>query len=580
MGIGSSVPLKDELKRKTMRTSELIQRILSWMLKESNLLDYYALASPKECSNYVMFTADNLDSLFKDIQLQPIRDQKGAIYFRKIDELKQMPIELEKKRKETCYHIAYFFIRILQVFAALALSVMDTEIPSTFAALESQVEKRKDAKYISPEEFKQLPLFGPKQQQQKRSFWGGSIAPSSALYIKDANYAILNRYLTSQTDGYLHLYDESIATGIKITQDSLIAKRFAFVYKMTDSLGKKQELVAHLTMQSLGGDIEQEYLVKLDRFYLNGNPYPYVSEELKFRGPAGTDPMYRSQTIPRYMKNQFFKILGKPTDDDASDSKTIKSYKDLPKDIDPRFQIQDVWRSLSANPPVKAYCVARALQLLSPEAIYDTSLKQAARSSICNTKFVLQQTESVPKPGSSVTSSLNLLSLNLLFFDVLENTIPSVRTEQKQEYRDFLNFLRNLYEEGTEEANKDIKNIHKNVLEIRDKTNPILCAGKTGPLFTKDSKTVSDLRSVAKQMIDRQITHTANVVKVLEQLFIIKEGQSLLLRPEIQEGGMEAVNKVAEVARKVLVSYYGDCEKLYRNGVIIAASRKNAFKDE
>jgi hypothetical protein len=97
MGIGSSVPLKNDLKRKTLRTSELIQRILGWMLKESNLLDYYALASPTECKQYVMFTADNLDTLFKDIQVTPLKDNKdnkGRIYFRKSSELSKMPDEI------------------------------------------------------------------------------------------------------------------------------------------------------------------------------------------------------------------------------------------------------------------------------------------------------------------------------------------------------------------------------------------------------------------------------------------------------------------------------------------------------
>lgn len=578
MGIGSSVPLKDELKRKTVRTSELIQRILGWMLKESNLLDYYALASPTECKKYVMFTAENLDSLFKDIDIQPVRDQKGRIYFRKVTELLQMPAELDKKRTENCYHIAYFFIRILQVFAALALSVMDTEVPASFAILESQAEKKKNTGYISPEEFKQLPLFSPKQQE-KRSFWGGAIGRRSGVYITDSNYALLNKYLTQDTGGYYELYDQDkdgeVKTGIRISEGSLLAKRYVFIYKGKDALGKSIELLSHITMTATVANSYESYRVKLDKFYLNGDLYSYKSDEVTFRGPIGGDPTYNHQILPRYIKNEFIKVLGKPLHSDASDVKTFKKADDLPKDIDPKFQVKEIWKYLGQKPPVKAYCVARALQLLSPEAIYDSSLKQAARTSICNTKFALQETDSVPKPGSSVTSSASILSLNLLFFDSLEKTIPSVRN--KQEYKDFLNFLRNLYEERTEGVEKELTNIHKNIDGIRETVNPTLCAGKRGPLFTKDVGTAKELRSVASELINRQILHTANVVKVLEQLFIIREGQSLLLRSEIQDGGIEAVNKVAEMARKLLVNYYGDCEKLYRDGVVLAASRKNTF---
>jgi hypothetical protein len=575
MGVGSSVPLKNELKQKTMRTSELIQRILSWMLKESNLLDYYALASPTECKKYVMFTAENLDSLFKDIQLQPVRDQKGKIYFRKITELVQMPEELERKRKENCYHIAYFFIRILQVFAALSLSVMDTEIPASFAVLESQAERKKNTRYMSPEEFKALPLFASKQQpqQQKRGFWGGAIAHTSRFYIRNKNYSILNRYLTTEGNGYFQLFDEGRATGLRISEDSLMNNRYVFIYKGTDSLGKKIELLAYLTMRYEEEGIQSKYYVKLDKFHLNSTPYPYVHDEVLFKG-ADT-PEYNNQTLPRYIKNEFIRVVGKPLHSNASNVKTLKSAEDLPKDIDPKFQIREIWKVLGQKPPVKAYCVARALQLLSPESIYDSSLKQAARTSICDTKFPLQDTSSVPTPGKSVTSSASILSLNLLFFDVLENTIPSVRN--KDEYKGFLNFLRNLWEENLDVVDKEILDIHKNIDGIRETMNPKLCAGKTGPLFTKDPQAAKELRSTAGELINRQIVHTANVLKVLEQLFVIREGQSLLLRQEIQEGGIEAVNNVAEVARKLLVSYYGDCEKLYRLGVVSAAERSAVF---
>lgn len=577
MGIGSSVPLKNELKRKTFRTSELIQRILGWMLKESNLLDFYALASPTECKKYVMFASDNLDALFKDIQIYPLKDNKGRIYFRKIDELKQMPADLEKKRSENCYHIAYFFIRILQVFAALALSVMDTEIPNSFAILEAQAEKKKDTKYVSPEEFKQLPLFATKQEQ-KKSFWGGAITAGSRLYIKDQNYSILNKYLTSQGDGYLYLYDDVKTTGIRISEIDLLAGRYVFSYKTTDSAGNPQEIIATLNMVYSAQNGEQKYDARLDKFYLNGKAYhAYIPADIDFTGPTGSDPKYKLQTIPRYIKNQLYRILGKPTEDDASDVKTIKSASNLPKDIDPKFKVPEIWKSIGQQPPIKAYCVARALQLLSPEAIYDTSLKQAARTSICNTKFALIETASLPKPEQSILSSSSLLSLNLLFFDVLENTIPSIKNKEK--YRDFLNFMRTLYEERTNLAAKEITNIHRNVEGIQEKTNPVLCDGKSKPLFTKDREVARLLRNQVSQLLDRQVVHTANVVKVLELLFKIEEGKPLVLQPKVQEEGMEEVNRIAEIARNLLVSYYSDCEKIYRDGVIIARDRKNAFQE-
>ena len=584
MGIGSSVPLKEELKRKTSKTSELLQRILGWMLKESNLLDFYALASPTECNKYVIFTAENLDVFFKDISVQPVdKDGKGVLHFRKIDELKQLPTNIDNERKENCYKIAYFFIRILQVFAALALSVMDAEIPASFTALEAEAAKAKNSKYVSSEEFKKIPLFLSKQKQEQAKrrfgFFGGSIAASSRFYIQNQNYSLLNRYLTHDSGtSTFQLIDDGAPTGIRISEDALQRNKYGFLYKGKDALGKDVELVGYLEMRyEPQPDVTKEHFhVKLYKFNVNGKDIPYPTNEHLFQGQVGADPKFNNQTLARFIKNEFSNVLGKPLSGDASNVKTIKDAKDLPRDIEPRFQVPELWKSLGRQPPIKAYCVARALQLLSPEAIYDSSLKQAARTSICNTRFALQDTGSLPKSGQSITTSSNLLTLNLLFFDVLEKTIPSIRN--KQEYKDFLNTMRILYEERTERNDKEITNIYSNIGGIVEKTNPTLCAGRQGPLFTKNTKVASELRSYVQQLIDRQIKHTADVVRVLEMLFIIREGEALLLQPNIQEGGMEAVNQVAEVARKLLVGYYADCEKLYRDGVIVAAANKNSFQ--
>jgi hypothetical protein len=585
MGVGSSVPLRNDFKNKTIRTSELVEKILAWMLKESNLLDYYALASPTHCKEYVMFTADNLDSLFKDIDVVPLNDKKtNKIYFRKVSELKVMPAELEQKRRVNCYNIAYFFIRILQVFSALALSVLDTTIPQSYDEMLQQIRTSKNIKYISPEEFKTIPLLSrAKPEKKKWSFFGGSLAPGNPSHITNVNYKILNDYLSVEKGDTLQLYDETgRATGLFTTGANLRNNQYGFTLNDKDFSGKDATVAAsvRIDFQQLGG--EDIYTVFLFNIYLDAKEVKkdkYEAKTATFKKPTGSvlHPTYYTRTIPRYILAEFSKILGKPISDDASNVKTIKGIKNLPRDIDPKFQVREIWQSLSQKPPVKAYCVARALQLLSPEAIYDSSLKQSARTSICNTKFALQDTHSVPTPQQSITSSYGILSLNLLFFDVLENTVPSIK--EKEEYKNYLNILRVLYEERTELATEELRNLYSDIDGIKEKTNPTLCAGKTGPLYTKDKETARQLRSYATQLMDRQLVHTANVVKVLEQLFVIQEGKPLLLQPAVEDKGIEEVNRIAGVARQLLISYYSDCEKLYRDGVIAARDRKNTFQN-
>lgn len=153
MGVGASVPKKEALRfvktleGKDVNITDLLNKIFSWMLEKSDLLDYYALASPSECKLYVKSTEDALSMLFKTIQVQPEQDSKtGKIFFQKISTLKQIADGIqttddryraiaEPAQKRMCTQIAYYYLRILQIYSALALSVLDVSIPENYDSL-------------------------------------------------------------------------------------------------------------------------------------------------------------------------------------------------------------------------------------------------------------------------------------------------------------------------------------------------------------------------------------------------------------------------------------------------------------
>ena len=87
------------------------------------------------------------------------------------------------------------------------------------------------------------------------------------------------------------------------------------------------------------------------------------------------------------------------------------------------------------------------------------------------------------------------------------------------------------------------------------------------------------LRDNVRKMIDYQINHTANVVKILRKLFLlpIESGKSLQIHPRVLKNGMDEVNSIAEEARNLLIDYYSQCEILYRSGAEIMASNKSVF---
>jgi hypothetical protein len=80
-------------------------------------------------------------------------------------------------------------------------------------------------------------------------------------------------------------------------------------------------------------------------------------------------------------------------------------------------------------------------------------------------------------------------------------------------------------------------------------------------------------------MIDYQISHTANVVKVLQKLFIvpIQKGMPLQIHPRVRKYGMEELNVIAAEARNLLIAYYTECESLYRSAVELMGTKKDVL---
>jgi len=572
MGSGYSFPSREILSAESIKTSNVLDKIMNFMLTNTNLLDMYSLASPTECRKYALFTAKTMENFFKEINLHPLKGEDGKFYFQRLDTIQKLPEEFYKEQKRNCLEIAYFFIRILQIFAALSLSVMDMEVPRYNSDLDRRVVEEK--KVVRPQDVLAVPFYqGKKQFAPPRLPWtGGAIPISSRMYIRDANYSILNRYLTADTSSYLQFYDGSFPTRIYISSDSIAPPTEPFLFfKGKRDDGKEVEIRARLNItvrRKEGG--ETEYQVLLAPIKIKG-----VDLDIKEVGPVsfvssfsrGDDPRFNNQTLPQYLQNVMKRILGKEGD--------IEKRKGIPSDVLPEFRVSDILSSLGSKPPIKAYCVARAIQLLSPESLYGD--KKTAKTQICNSGFKLLG-RNLPGADKPITSSKGILSLNLLFYSMLRNNLPSVSEEVEPKYRAFLQEIRTVFSEEAEikpiETAQDIKKVIEGIV---DKIPTTLCTKSRGPMYTKDLQVIRQLRSYAGRLLSRQLQHTSNVMNILKQLFVLSSTEPILIQPSVQAKGMDEVERIASLARDLLTAYYTDCEVIYREGVEYATGKREAF---
>ncbi len=128
MGFGQSKLMgppsitREQLLRSTANNREFINNLFKIMMEKLTPEDVLKLGRSQTCTNFVFMMADSIGQLFDDLRIRPSRKgDSGIILFEKVDTLKKKTAE----HRELCLFVAYFFIRIFQIFGAVAMTILD-----------------------------------------------------------------------------------------------------------------------------------------------------------------------------------------------------------------------------------------------------------------------------------------------------------------------------------------------------------------------------------------------------------------------------------------------------------------------
>jgi hypothetical protein len=228
------------------------------------------------------------------------------------------------------------------------------------------------------------------------------------------------------------------------------------------------------------------------------------------------------------------------------------------------LRITDIWKALAKDPPVKPHCMARAMQLLNLAAIRGDDSNAFSR--VCDTKFTLIKDGSLPEPGKSIASSYGIRALAMLFLNAIDGTADKLKSSS--EYQSFrIKFKRYFekYEEGFEEPSDPGK-----IEEVREKVMPF-CKENLDSAISLDKNMTGQLRSKVFQLQNRQAQHVSNCMELLFRLFDQKEIKAgrFALSDYVWQEGTEALAQITVETRDLLMSYYSDCEKTYKDGLFI-----------
>jgi hypothetical protein len=592
--------------------------IMNYILEHFNGADVLRLQDPAACKEFIVVGANSLKSLFFEMDVDPSTDPKGKVYFRKASDLtKPSP-----SRDITCVAIAYFYVRIVQIYVALAFTIIDD--PGLMPGRGTR------------------PVLGavvggpPVLPGRAAGYYarGGSAMSMSAdsLSLRGGAKSVtltVQQWATTgimgEVDPANGIYKFRTVTGI-VSGEGLFFKRLdtdsGIVFlRQEGTTGRIEDSTVRIFIKLIGEKVASE----------TESAKPSRIRILRaVRKTNSTSTPYDTVTFPQPPEFYLDSNLTKIADDKAS----YEGYQDLPRvfnkmlqDLaDPSIGVNNILkyksgtkvakkglaapaavgrgaalaqkvgstlRNAAGGPPELrvaaqfgilqsdkkplAHCIARSLQLLDIDSL-GSRIPASAKTHICQTTFTGAKTGYkiiVPEYSKSIASSVpGIASLNFLFF-VLEKSMK-LSSDTEVAYKMALNKLSKAFTGNDFVGTGSLS--AKSIDEIKPKPIAPCTAATTertlrGPGVTVARKGVNELWAY-------QMGHLKKVDALFNKLFArtdVRGTDRLVINDALLKGGIPAVNKIADEARVILVAYYVECERIYQTTVANLSSTTGAF---
>ena len=571
-----TMPTREEMLRVTDDGKYFIEHAFFFMSSQMNMRDFLLMVQPARCSEMIFLTAKALETSFQKYKIAPSRGKDGFVYFKKIDDFKgrcrgQMT---DSSTYSVCVTIAMFYVRIFQIYGALSLTILDVD-PLYYQQLGGAYLQDGDGAYLQDGggaySATQNGAYSATQQ-------GGKLRADDVLFV---DFEILRNYISMTSDENYYKFDGTqYPIYLNRNIDPLSDSRAAVTLELPRRAGQKKAPSIEFNLKIEKGP--NTYVFLLSDFKglekdINLLPAE-IGRSIRFTKGQGIGSGYtwHGLSIPKALERKVLDIVKNLGISDYKDGAKDGVNGQRDKEIDRQrylagekgvkepLQTAALWSIFTDRKYTKSHCVARAIQLVSSAAL-EKSVPPQIYSSICNEKF-LSGSGSLPGAGQSILKEKGIFVLHQLFYDTLNQITPIVSDQTRSKYENLRKVMALVF----------LNNPETSINQIADKASGTYCKdskkGKT--ILVREKGIITDLRNQARDMLLLQITHTAQVVNLLKELFILEKGKPVTLNPKLVEGGLGAVNVVADKARVLLVNYYGTCESKYQAGVqMIARAR-------
>jgi hypothetical protein len=563
------------------KVQQLPNQILHILFSQTDFKDLLALSSVEACPAYIFTTANALETLFQKLDVNPSIGKGGEILFAPVSRLAPGLIqskestaaqaERARKRNDICLNVAYYYIRIFQIYSALALSIMNTN-PVRRQVIPQKGKRngpslapfmRGGDRYLKQEE---PGVYGQRVEARWRTpYLQISNSPFKVLmnYFRFVStpqvnkiFLKLNEKVESSLGTFVIEWDptKTVLQGTYANNDKIesppVKVSIDYTSSNTAILMLNNEPIIEFTTSSgilgwivsegQGHDAKQRALASAIHDH-----FSEFREGAKEGRPVGQGRVGPAITGIVAGKSSFYAF------DDLK-----KLFEDYHKG-DPK---------LPEFP--KAYCIARAMTLMNPIFVEERLAGEPFRSQICSKTADNEALKFMPIPGTYFHKNIYFRSLVSLSYESYEYTTKEVNLIQSQEalkkLQDISLYFGKVYRIPGDETT--LKSLFTRQVAVKEFD---FCKADSVIYFTKekDDFRKAFLKTYVMPMLQFQNEHNVKVLALLKKMFDIEQG-TLKFSKEIVKGGLPAITAIGREAFQLLSSYYSKSEAFYMKGVL------------
>jgi hypothetical protein len=618
MGSGQSTLGSGEgYSQRATAAKKFADNILTLFFAKANLRRLLELHKLEECSKFVFTTADDLQKQFQKIQISPQLGKKGEILFAPIQELApglikqtatnaetiRLYTELTHSRNENCIHVAYFYVRVFQIYSALALTVINADPMRRRTGISAlKMAEPQRAALLGGQRGGAIPKTGKYGTLLRTSVLA---SPLSVLvsFLEPVGEASSTRQTLRLSDsrtglkGMLYLYWE-----YPVSKDGEL--NLEGIYKRTNGIEiptrinvKKEGNTIVFLLEGSTGNVSQVFTQGVDQVW----GFKYEVGE----GTSRNDPIPFYDNIQEvFADEETVAAAGQQVSvgQQAQPVGVIGTGQASASGFDGFDKLKKLFEDSSSGAKEfpKAYCIARAMTLLNP--IFASELPDKSQpyySQICKKVYDFEGEALMPRSGTNAKTNIYLRSIVSLYYDdykydKVKRTIKLTQTESgRSELQQLSREFAALYMMPTVGAETflaadDDKPGSSAMTQFRDIQ---ICAKKDTLIrIDQDQKGKEFLAALQGQVIGPMLAfqeeHTKKVNALLMKIFKVETLTSAGGKPEInlkitdavKSKGTQGINAMGKEAHKLLREYYRKSEAFYMKGVLMFEKGATAWK--